>query len=101
MKKRIIYGSVGRGGYSLHDSRGTNITGYPGLHEPIAYVRNRYGNEFPIINTLVIPDDRIVETTSIPLVAVTRNPEQKFTSMSYEELDYVIDRYKALGATIH
>lgn len=93
-KKNPIYASIGRGGWSVHFEKS---------------VLSHYGNKLqelidlgiPVKDTRTIPEHLIGYAISIPMIATDRPPEERFTSMSYESVEYVFGEYEKLGAKIY
>lgn len=102
------YGSVGRGGYSLHyiPSPQGNLTygkatlsGYGDINSPLMQVAIKLG--IPVKDSTIIPDDRIIETLKFPMVGLQEIDSKPYNSLSYAPLSHVFNLYRELGAKIY
>ncbi len=94
-KYSAAYMSVGRGGMTFNYSPNARISGG---NIPF-YITMCHKFNIPVIDTRTIPDDKIVQTIKIPLISNTPdNPP--YSWISYAPMEYVLARYRELGATI-
>lgn len=94
------YLSLGRGGYTLHCSAHSTVSGYG--CDTSATVRAAKHLGIPCIDTRTIPDSRIYDTISLPMVALSPDEAdpRPWGSLSRAPLPVVAYLYRALGATV-
>lgn len=95
-KYPAAYMSWGAYGMTFHYSRNSRLSG--GDPKFYAEICRRFG--IPVIDTRSIPVERITETISIPMISDIPD-DPPYHGFSYAPLDYVIEKYRELGATIH
>lgn len=90
--------SIGRGGFTLHYSNGSMLTGYACE----ALKTQCIASGLPVIDSRCVAFDVVVQLTlGCPLVAVGREPEPApWHGLAYATLHAVAIRYAAVGAEI-
>lgn len=93
--------SIGRGGWTCHYKPNAKYQGY-GNFDNVSFLRAALLLGIPIIDSTVVPDNKIIETICFPMAAFPEQcDEPPYHSMSYAPLDYVVECYRALGAAIY
>ena len=96
------YATNGRGGWAIHYSEWGRLEGnHPGLDQPMMRCCIRLG--IPVCDSTTIPDERIFETTRLPMASTNpdREPSKGYNSFSLAPVEYVFRLYQELGATIY
>lgn len=97
--KTASYAIIEEDGWQILYSDDTQTTGYEmGHDEAVDYILSQ---DYPICDARGIPPYFRQKFYSLPLVAIDKEPHNKFDSISFESIEYVFGSAENLGATIY